>query len=123
MPWPQDDLTGVPIYVAGSVTRIPGATPGGDGFVPVSATKRASAVYTSQATRDRVQGSVDLRVVVDDKGEMHRIAIEQPLGYGLDARAAESLAKWKFTPARLTGKPVAAYALIRPEFSVVDIPQ
>jgi TonB family protein len=122
-PWPQDELTGVTMYVAGNATRIPGATPAGEGFTPVSATKRSSAAFTAQATRDRVQGSVDLRVVIDANGDLHRIAVEQPLGYGLDARAVESLAKWKFSPARLAGKPVAAYALIRPEFTVVDIPQ
>jgi TonB family protein len=123
MAWPQDELSAVPIYVAGTATRIPGATPGGAGFVPVSATKRAAAAYTSQASHDRVQGTVDLRVAVDDKGALQRIAVEQPLGYGLDARAAEALSKWKFTPAKLGGKPVAAYVLIRPEFAVIDIPQ
>jgi len=123
MAWPPDELSGVPIYVAGTATRIPGATPGGAGFVPVSATKRAAAAYTPQASHDRVQGTVDLRVAVDDKGALQRVAVEQPLGYGLDARAAEALAKWKFTPAKLAGKPVAAYVLIRPEFAVIDLPQ
>jgi TonB family protein len=123
MPWPQDELSGVPIYVGGTATRIPGATAAGEGFVPVSATKKGSATYTTQASRDRVQGSVDLRVTIDAQGVMRRVVVEQPLGYGLDARAAESLAKWKFAPAKLQGRPVAAYALIRPEFTVVDIPQ
>jgi TonB family protein len=123
MAWPPDELSGLPIYVAGAATRSPGATAAGEGFVPVSATKKASAAYTPQASRDRVQGSVDLRVTVDVQGVMRRVVVEQPLGYGLDARAVESLAKWKFAPAKLTGKPVAAYALIRPEFTVVDIPQ
>jgi TonB family protein len=123
LPWPPDDLTGQPIYIAGAASRIPGATPAGEGFSPVSATKKASAVYTSQASRDRVQGAIDLRVAVDANGEMRRVSIEQPLGYGLDARAVEAMAKWKFAPARLAGKPVAAYSLIRPEFTIVDIPQ
>ena len=123
MPWPPDELSGVTIYVAGTATRIPGAAAAGEGFVPVSATKKTSATYTPQAMRDRVQGSTDLRVVVDAKGALLRVVVEQPLGYGLEARAVESLAKWKFAPAKLAGKPVAAYALIRPEFTVVDIPQ
>jgi len=119
--WPADDLSSQTIYTAGNV-RIPGTTPAGEGFIPVTATKKASAPYTSQASHDRVSGSVDLRVVVDTKGEVHHISIAQPLGYGLDARAAEALAKWKFVPAKLQGKPVAAYALIRPDFEVVDLP-
>jgi TonB family protein len=123
MPWPPDELSTVPIYVAGAATHIPGATPGGEGFVPVSATKKASAVYTPQASRDRVQGSVDLRIALDAAGTLRRIVIEQPIGYGLDARAVESMARWKFAPAKLAGRPVAAYALIRPEFTVVDIPR
>jgi TonB family protein len=123
MPWPSDELTNQTIYTAGAATRIPGATPGGDAFVPVNATKKASATYTPQASRDRVQGSIDLRVAIDAEGTLRRVAIEQPLGYGLDARAVESLSKWKFVAARLKDQPVAAYTLIRPEFSVVDIPQ
>jgi len=123
MPWPTDDLTGIPIYVAGTATKIPGATAANEGFTPVSASKKVSAVYTPQASRDRVQGSVDLRVAVDAKGVLQRVVVEQPLGYGLDARAAETLAKWKFTSARLMGKPVAAYSLIRPEFTIVELPQ
>jgi TonB family protein len=120
--WPSDELSGVPIYVTGPSTRIPGATAGGEGFIPVGATKKASASYTPQAGHDRVQGDLVLRVVVDAKGNLQRVVIEQPLGYGLDARAIESLSKWKFTPAKLNGKPVAAYSLIRPEFEIVDIP-
>jgi len=123
MAWPPDGLTGIPIYVAGTATRIPGATAANEGFMPVSASKKVSAVYTSQASRDRVQGSVDLRVAIDAKGALQRVVVEQPLGYGLDARAVEALAKWKFTSARLKGKPVAAYSLIRPEFIIVDLPQ
>jgi len=123
LPWPPDDLAGQPIYIAGAATRIPGATAAGEGFIPVAATKKASAAYTNEASRDRVTGSVDLRIAVDGDGIMRRVVIEQPLGYGLDARAVESLSKWKFLPAKLNGKPVAAFALIRPEFAVVDIPQ
>ena len=119
MPWPQDELTGVTIYGQGAATRIPA----NESFVPVGAAKRAPAAYTGQASRDRVTGSVDLRVVVDANGDVHHITIEQPLGYGLDARAVEALTKWKFTPAKLAGKPVAASSLIRPEFTIIDIPQ
>ena len=123
MPWPPDDLTGVPTYVAGTATRIPGATAVSQGFEPVTASKKASASYTPQAGRDRVQGSVDLLVAIDAQGVLQRVVVEQPLGYGLDARAVESLTKWKFEPAKLAGKSVPAYSLIRPEFTIVDIPQ
>lgn len=123
MAWPPDDLTGVPIYVAGTATRIPGATAVNQEFDPVTASKKVSASYTPQAGRDRVQGSVDLLVAVDAQGTLQRVVVEQPLGYGLDARAVESLAKWKFAPAKLVGKPVATYSLIRPEFTIVDIPR
>jgi TonB family protein len=118
MAWPPDELSGVTIYGQGATTRIPA----NESFVPVGAAKRASAAYTPQASRDRVTGPVDLRVVIDAKGDLHHVAVEQPLGYGLDARAVEALAKWKFTPAKLAGKPVAASSLIRPEFAIIDVP-
>ena len=116
LPWPGDDLASQTIY-------IPGAPGPGKTVVPPSATKKAPAGFTAQAMHDHVQGATELRVVIDGEGKARRIAIVQPLGYGLDARAAESLAKWKFAPATLNGKAVPSYQLIRPEFTVVDLPQ
>jgi hypothetical protein len=45
-----------------------------------------------------------------------RIAIALPLGYGLEERAVEAMAKWRFAPATLAGKPVATVMVVAQEF-------
>jgi hypothetical protein len=115
LPWPTDDLTGTTIYVPGA--DLPNAP--GKSVTAATASKKSSAGFTPQAIRDHVQGSGQLRIVVDPAGLARRIAVVRPIGYGLDARAAESLAKWRFTPATLAGHPVPAYVLIQPDFTII----
>ena len=47
-----------------------------------------------------------LQAVVDERGEARDIAIVTPLGFGLDDRACEAVAAWKFAPATKNGVPV-----------------
>jgi len=114
--WPQDALSGQMIYNPG----VPGMP---QGLTPAAATKKAEAGYTGEASRDRVTGTTELRVVVDPEGEARRVAVVQPLGYGLDERAVEAVGKYRLTPATLGGKPVPSYALVRQEFVAVAVPQ
>ena len=69
--------------------------------------------------RDKVRGPVRLRMVVDAGGVPHRIAIVQPLGYGLDASAVEAMAKWRFDPAMREGQAVAAGVVVQEQFEFV----
>jgi hypothetical protein len=47
-----------------------------------------------------------------------RIAIRQPLGYGLDARVAENLGRYRFKPGMKDGKPVAVEMVVNQTFDV-----
>lgn len=111
----QDDLKGQTLYAPGSPATPPGLTS------PVQ-THKADAGYTSQATHDHVQGTLEVRLVVDTSGTPRRITIVQPLGYGLDARAAEAIEKFRFSPGTLDGNPVAEPLLIKQEFALVPVP-
>lgn len=110
--WPQDSLTGQTIMTPGA----PGA-PAGVSNPAVS--HQISASYTAAASHDHVQGPVKLLMVVNAEGVPQRITIYQPLGYGLDAKAAEAMQKSRFTPAMLAGKPVAANVQVRQDFVFV----
>ena len=116
MPWPPDELTGATVYPAGK----PDAS--GQAATAPMATHKAEPGYTLAAQRDRVQGTVQLQLVVNPEGTPRRIVVVQPLGCGLDAEAAESAAKMRFTPADLGGRPVPSPVLLRQEFSVVPAP-
>lgn len=112
MPWPDDEITGQTVMSAPASTA---------DLTIAAVIHRAEAEYTMTAAHDHVAGIVKLRFVVDVKGEPKRIAILQPLGYGLDEKAAEALAKYRFTPAMNQGKAVASNVSIDEEFKFVAV--
>jgi TonB family protein len=113
MAWAADELTGQTVY---------STAPGGP-VTPPSATHKTEPGYTAFAQKDRVKGTVQLRAVVDAEGSARRIAIVQPLGYGLDGKAVEALAKFRFAPATSEGKPVASNVLVNQDYVLVPAPQ
>ena len=112
-PWPPDSLTGVTLYALGK----PDAA--GRTVTPPVAAHKAEPDYTIAAQRDHVQGTLQLQFAVTAAGAAERVSILQPLGYGLDASAAESIAKYRFSPATLDGAPVAASLSLQQEFKLV----
>lgn len=110
--WPQDALSGQLIYpLYGPV----------DQRQDITAPKvehRAESKYDEFAVRDKVQGAIQLRLVVDANGAPMRIAISRPLGYGLDASAVEAVMKWRFAPGMKDGGPVATGVLVEEQFSL-----
>jgi len=114
LPWPQDALTGQTIMNINA----PSATAS-----IAAVAHKSEAGYTPFAGRDHVAGTVRLRMVVDAEGMPRRIAVVQPLGYGLDERAVEALGKYRFAPAMIQGKAVASNVAIDQEFVVVAAPR
>jgi TonB family protein len=112
--WDKDELTGQsvldPAHPAEHST-----------FAAVS--HKVEPGYTPAAVTDHVQGTVMLRGIVDTAGAMRRLAVQQPLGYGLDEKAVEAAEKAKYTAATIDGKPIDQYVQLRQEFVVVNTPQ
>ena len=111
--WPQDALNGQPIY-----TLYGGADQAKDVSAP-TVEHRVDAKYSDFAARDKVQGAVLLRIVVDSSGVPQRIAIARPLGYGLDANAVEAMMKWRFSPGMRGDTAVAAGVVVEEQFNLV----
>ena len=107
--WAADGLTGQTVYV------LPGPQ---DVTAPLLA-HRVDAQIPGSAAHDKVTGQVQLRAVVDAEGVPQRIVVVRPLGYGLDAAAAEAVAKWRFEPAMRGGKAVAATITFNMDFQGV----
>lgn len=57
-------------------------------------------LYTDEARKVKVQGTVTLRVLVGTDGRAAQIHVSRGVGYGLDERAVETVRGWKFLPAR-----------------------
>jgi TonB family protein len=115
--WPQDGLSGQTIYL------MYGSADQSKDVIAPKVEHRAEAKYGDFATRDKVQGAVQMRLVVDASGVPQRISVARPLGYGLDASAVEAMTKWRFAPGTRNGSAVATGMVIEQQFSLVNPPR
>lgn len=100
----------------------PSATPA-DTAMPVEATlayRSAPLRFPAQALRQHLQGTVLLRVLVDEEGKPVDVIVEQSSGYRLLDRSAREqvLAGWRFQPASVDGHAVRAWARVPVSFEL-----
>ena len=76
--------------------------------------------YPRQALRAGAEGTVVLRVLVDEQGQPQSVEIERSSGHReLDRSAREHvLARWRFHPAQRQGRAIRAYALVPIDFNL-----
>ncbi|MEW9571473.1 energy transducer TonB [Rhodanobacter sp. Si-c] len=110
------------------VVAPPSATPNdaADTTAPVEATlayRSAPLQFPVQALRQRMQGTVLLRVLVDETGKPLQVEIEQGSGHAvLDRSAREQvLAHWRFQPAMVNGHAVRAWARVPVNFVLQNL--
>jgi periplasmic protein TonB len=72
--------------------------------------------FSDEARKAKVQGIVQLLIVVGKDGRTYDIRVAQSLGMGLDEQAIEAVRKWRFRPATLNGQPVATRVAIQVDF-------
>ena len=72
--------------------------------------------YTPDAMRDKVQGRVDMEVVVLPDGSTGAVRITRSLDPDLDLSAIAAVRKWKFTPGVLNGQPVSVLVEVEVTF-------
>jgi protein TonB len=77
-----------------------GGTPYSIGMVMPVCVTCPYPLYTDEARKIKVQGTVTLRVLVGTDGRAAQIHVSRGVGYGLDERAVETVRGWKFSPAR-----------------------
>jgi TonB family protein len=115
--WPQDALSAQTIYA------LYGAVDQAKDVTAPKVEHRVDPKYGEFAVRDKVQGALQVRVVVDAGGAAQRVAVSRPLGYGLDASAVEAMTKWRFAPATRDGSAVPAGVVMEQQFSLVAAPR
>jgi len=74
--------------------------------------------YTPEARKERIQGRVELSVVVNDDGTVGEVAVTKSLGYGLDEQAVIAMKQWEFKPGTKDGKPVAVRVNVEMTFTL-----
>jgi TonB family protein len=75
--------------------------------------------YTEEARRAKLQGTVLLRIEVNERGQVQNVSVRQSLGLGLDERAIEAVRRWRFRPGTIGGKPSVTNALIEVNFRLL----
>lgn len=84
---------------------------------PLASLDNRQPRYPELARKRGQQGNVTLLVKVNAEGAVKSLSVQKGSGYSLlDKAAADAVKKWRFSPARLSGRPVAGSALITIEF-------
>jgi TonB family protein len=91
---------------SGSVERAFGA-PDGPSFL-----HRVVPSYPVSAKRLEKQGTVLLRVTIDECGRPCQVEVLQKAGFGLDEEAVRAVKESTFVPAKRNGKPLTCKALL-----------
>jgi TonB family protein len=102
--------------VTGGVYRV------GGGVSAPSLILKINPEFTEEARAAKLNGSVLLSIVVDTDGGATNIHVLKGLGMGLDEKAVEAVAKWKFRPGMKGGVPVNVYAQVQVNFQIGDTP-
>jgi TonB family protein len=79
---------------------------------------RTEPEYTEEARRNAVSGTVVLRALFSESGEVKDVRVISRLPYGLTERAIEAARQIKFTPAIKDGRAVSQYIQIEYEFNL-----
>jgi TonB family protein len=80
-------------------------------------------VYTEQALKAGLEGKVMISLVIPPSGEPHDLQIVgAPLGMGLDNKAMETVATWRFRPSKAGGNSRPVPALVEVDFHLPSPP-
>lgn len=72
--------------------------------------------FSDAARRERFEGVVAVSAVVNEEGMPTQIRVERSVGHGLDEKAVAAVSQYRFRPATLDGKPIAARIRITVSF-------
>ena len=74
--------------------------------------------YTKVAQRARIEGTVVLAAVIDERGRVSEVRVLRGLPMGLDQAAVDTVQDWTFEPAKLGGRPVKVYYTLTVKFQL-----
>ncbi len=78
--------------------------------------RRLRPAYTDEAARAEAEATVDVKLEIDEGGEVARVEVVRWAGFGLDDATVATARQLHFTPARLNGAPVPVRVLLRYNF-------
>lgn len=72
--------------------------------------------FTDEARQAKLQGTVEIQLIVDAYGNPENITVVRHLGMGLDQKAIQAVRQYKFKPATYQGHPVAVRLMVDVDF-------
>jgi TonB family protein len=91
----------------------------GTGVKAPSLLSKVEPQYSDEARSLKVAGTVLMKVVIDTDGLAKNIELVKGQGHGLDEKAAQAIALWKFKPGESGGAPVPVLALVEVNFRLM----
>jgi len=85
---------------------------------PVEILDKPKPVYTVEARKQRIEGTVVLDVIFTATGEVKVLGVSQGLGHGLDENAVDAARRIRFRPATQAGAPIDQRALLHVVFEI-----
>jgi len=97
-----------------------GAYRPGGGVITPSLIRQVVPVYTAEGLRARIEGSVEIELVVNADGSVGDARVTKSLDskFGLDVKALDAVKQWKYLPALLNGKPVPCLVSVTVPFKL-----
>lgn len=94
--------------------------PGTNGISQPRLIREVKPLYSNGALQARIQGTVLMEAVVLGNGSVGDVWITRSLdrAFGLDQEAVRTVKQWRFTPAMLSGRPVAVVVPIEMQFTI-----
>ena len=91
-----------------------------DDITPPRLSEVANPYYTPEARKKKIEGTVTLAIVVNQKGDVTDAKVVKGLGYGLDENAIVAVKEWKYTPTEKDGEPIAVKMEVTIDFYLHD---
>ena len=105
----------MPVVQPSTYERWPPGTP-----VAPTLIYKVEPEYTEEARAAHYQGTVLLYTRITPDGRPTELRVLRGLGLGLDEKALECVAKWRFKPGTKDGQPVSTEAQIEVNFRLLD---
>src|SRR5205823_643487 len=88
-------------------------------IVPPRLIYKIEPEFSEEARKAKFQGTVVLAIEVDESGRAINMRVLSSPGLGLDQKAIEAVAQWRFRPALQGGKAVASSARVEVNFRLL----
>jgi len=103
-----------------SKSGTPGISSGrGHPITPPQLLYKVEPEFSEEARKAKYQGVVVLVIEVDLTGRPRNLRVLHGLGLGLDEKAIDAVARWRFRPAYQDGKPVVSAATVEVTFRLL----